>query len=296
MRIEWQVRTPLACGSPARVHGNLRPRLGGLPKNSPDTLRQAHGEWKSIGDTKTGPLRGADPERIGAGVSPEAPEWSAMHLERRDDVFVLTLDDGDNRLHRRFLDDMNRALDEVERSEGPAALVTTGQGKFYSNGLDLDWLGGQSAADSGRFLDDLDRLFARVLTFPAATAAAINGHAFAAGLMLALAHDFRVMRADRGYACLPEIDLGVPLRPGMTATIQARLPQRIAHEAIVTGRRYGGADAEQRGIVDAAVAEADVLSRAIAMVAPLAGKDRATMSALKRGLYVQALGILERPR
>jgi enoyl-CoA hydratase/carnithine racemase len=219
-----------------------------------------------------------------------------MHLERREDVFVLALDDGDNRFHRRFLDDMNRALDEVERSEGAAALVSTGQGKFYSNGLDLDWLGAQSAADAERFLDDLDRLFARVLTFPTATAAAINGHAFAAGLMLALAHDFRVMRADRGYACLPEIDLGIPLRPGMTATIQARLPQRIAHEAIVTGRRYGGADAEQRGIVDAAVPEADVLQHAIAMVAPLAGKDRATMRALKRGLYVQALEILERAR
>jgi enoyl-CoA hydratase/carnithine racemase len=219
-----------------------------------------------------------------------------MHLERRENVFVLTLDDGDNRFHRRFLDDMNRALDEVERSEGPAALVTTGQGKFYSNGLDLDWLGGQSATDSGRFLDDVDRLFARVLTFPTATAAAINGHAFAAGLMLALAHDFRVMRADRGYVCLPEIDLGVPLRPGMTATIQARLPERIAHEAIVTGRRYGGTDAEQRGIVDAAVPEADVLGHAIAMVAPLAGKDRATMSTLKRGLYVQALEILEGAR
>jgi len=217
-----------------------------------------------------------------------------MRLDRQDDIFVLTLDDGENRFNSRFLDDVNRALDEVETSEGPAALVTTGQGKFYSNGLDLEWLGGQRPIDSGRFLDGVDRLFARMLVFPTATAAAINGHGFAAGLMLALAHDFRVMRADRGYVCLPEIDLGVPLRPGMTATIQARLPHRVAHEAIVTGRRYGGTDAEQRGIVDAAVPEAEVLERAMAMVRPLAGKDRATMTALKRGLYVPALEILEK--
>jgi enoyl-CoA hydratase/carnithine racemase len=216
-----------------------------------------------------------------------------MRLDRQDDVFVLTLDDGENRFNDRFLDDVNRALDDVETSEGPAALVTTGQGKFYSNGLDLEWLGGQSPADSGRFLDGVDRLFARMLVFPMTTAAAINGHGFAAGLMLALAHDFRVMRADRGYVCLPEIDLGVPLRPGMTATIQARLPQRVAHEAIVTGRRYGGLNAEQRGIVDAAVPEVEVLERAMAMVRPLAGKDRATMAALKRGLYVETLRILE---
>ena len=48
------------------------------------------------------------------------------------------------------------------------------------------------------------RLFARVLAFPRITVAAINGHAFAGGGMLALAHDFRVMRSDRGYFCLPE--------------------------------------------------------------------------------------------
>lgn len=215
-----------------------------------------------------------------------------MHLERQDDVFVLTMDDGDNRVHQRFLDEVNRALDEVEASGGAAALVTTGQGKFYSNGLDLEWLGTKSPEEGGRFLDGLDRLFARVLTFPTATVAAINGHAFAAGLMFALAHDFRVMRADRGYLCLPEIDLGVPLRPGMMATIQARLSRRVVHEAVVTGRRYGGADAEQRGIVDALALEAEVVRRAVDMARPLAGKDRATMAALKRGLYVQALRIL----
>lgn len=38
--------------------------------------------------------------------------------------------------------------------------------------------------------------------------------------MFAFAHDFRIMRSDRGYLCLPEIDLGMPLTPGMTAVIQ----------------------------------------------------------------------------
>ena len=36
-----------------------------------------------------------------------------------------------------LLDSLDAALDEVEASEGPAALVTTGAGRFYSNGLDL---------------------------------------------------------------------------------------------------------------------------------------------------------------
>jgi enoyl-CoA hydratase/carnithine racemase len=120
----------------------------------------------------------------------------------------------------------------------------------------------------------------------------MNGHAFAGGLMMALAHDHRVMRADRGYCCLPEIDIGLPLHPGMTAVIQSRLPRQSAHEAIVSGRRYGGEDALAAGIVQEVGAEDEVLDRAIARVAPYAGKSRATMTALKAGLYPHVLRAL----
>ena len=92
--------------------------------------------------------------------------------------------------------------------------------------------------------------------------------------MLALAHDFRVMRSDRGYFCLPESDLRLPLQPGMTALIRARLPAQTAHEAIVTGRRYGAAEALASGIVDRAVAESEVLPAAIALAQELARQGR----------------------
>ena len=127
---------------------------------------------------------------------------------------------------------MARRADEVEGSEGTAALVTTGTGKFYSNGLDLDWMGAQPPEDvlsTGAMVSDVIKLLGRVLAFPMYTVAAINGHAFAAGAMLALAHDTRVMRTDRGYVCLPEVDLGMPLAPGMTAIITARLSAQVAH-------------------------------------------------------------------
>ena len=88
-------------------------------------------------------------------------------------------------------------LDELEPIEGPFALVTTGAGKFYSNGLDLDWVLGEGATDAA-FLSDVERLLLRILDLPAITVAAVNGHAFAAGAMLATAHDVVIMREDRG--------------------------------------------------------------------------------------------------
>lgn len=218
---------------------------------------------------------------------------SHIDLRREGDVFVLRMHDGENRFSPALLREFDAALDEVERRAGPAALVTTGEGKFYSNGLALDALAGKGADEIRAYLRSVHALFARVLAFPRATVAALNGHAFAGGLMLALAHDQRVMRADRGYACLPEIDLRLALQPGMTAIIAARLPAQTAHEAITTARRYGGADACAAGIADEAVADTAVLARAIERAAALAGKDPATLAALKRGLYAETLRLLE---
>jgi outer membrane protein OmpA-like peptidoglycan-associated protein len=119
----------------------------------------------------------------------------------------------------------------------------------------------------------------------------VNGHAFAGGAMLALAHDFRVMRTERGYFCLPEVDLatGQPLTPGLYALLDARLDRATLHEALVTGRRYPATEAAARGLVHEALPETALLPRAVAMARELATKDRATLAALKRGLFDAAL-------
>jgi enoyl-CoA hydratase/carnithine racemase len=214
-----------------------------------------------------------------------------IDLRREGDVHVLRFDDGENRFGLKFLDELDRALDEVTAGTGPRALVTTGTGKFYSNGLDLDWVT-QNPGEWGPYLDRVHGLFARLLTLPMPTVAAFNGHAFAAGAMLGLSHDYRVMRADRGYFCLPEVDLGMPFTPGMCALIQARLPKVVAHEAMVTGRRYGGEDAASVGIVHEAATEADVLPTAISLAAPLAGKDGATIAKIRTNMYGPVLEAL----
>lgn len=217
-----------------------------------------------------------------------------IDLRREGSVFVLTMQSGENRFNRPFLDELNRALDEVERSAGPAALVTTGGAeKFYSNGLDLAWLSGDGQSEGGTFIADAIRFLARVLAFPMPTVAAINGHAFAAGAMLALAHDFRLMRADRGFFCLPEIDIGLPLAPGMTALIKTRLSGSVLRDAVLTGARIGGEEAAARAIVDEAAPAGEVLPRAVHRAAALAEKNREIYGALKRGLYADALAVME---
>lgn len=216
-----------------------------------------------------------------------------IDLTREGDVFLLRFDVPENRFRPDNLTAWNAALDEVEAAGNPAALVTTGTGKFYSNGLDLEWLMGQTdEAVREAYIPDVLALMARVLTFPTITVAAMNGHAFGAGAQLSLAHDYRVMRAERGYWCMPEIDMNAPLHPGMTAIIQARLPHQTAHELIVTGTRYTAEAALARKIVDHAVPESEVLPKAIEIAAALASKAAPAMRALKTGMYPRALEAL----
>ena len=214
-----------------------------------------------------------------------------FELEKQDEVLVLRMDAGENRFNPDAIRRWNEILDEVEAAPGNKALVTTGTGKFYSNGLDLEYM--QSGeVDPGAYIGSVLAIMARVLTFPANTVAAMNGHAFGAGAQIALAHDYRVMREDRGYFCMPEIDLGMPLHPGMTALIQARLPIQTAHEVIVTGTRYSGPLALERRIVDRVAGEAEVLSSATEWAASLAAKAAPVMSRLKAEMYPQVLAAL----
>ncbi len=139
---------------------------------------------------------------------------------------------------------------------------------------------------------DVHAVLARLLALPVPTVAAVQGHAFAGGAMLALAHDFRVMRADRGFFCLPEVDINIPFTRGMSGLIQGKLTPRTAHEAMTTGRRYGGTDALAEGIVDAVAHEDDVLSSAIELARPLAGKAGPTLGIIKSRMYPVALDAL----
>ncbi|KQS65832.1 enoyl-CoA hydratase-related protein [Modestobacter sp. Leaf380] len=215
-------------------------------------------------------------------------------LDRHDDVFVLDLGDTENRFHPDWLTAVHAALDEVEAAEGPRALVTAATGKFFSNGLDLDWLGAHRDQYE-TYLADVQVLLARCLSLPLVTVAALQGHVFAAGAMLSLAHDTRVMRADRGFWCLPEADIGLPFTVGMSALIQARLAPQTAHESMTTARRYGGEDARAAGIVEHAVAEDAVRDTAVELAAALTGKAGPTLGTIKARMYAPVLDALRGP-
>ena len=126
-------------------------------------------------------------------------------------------------------------MDILETRFPPGVVLTTsGIQKFYSNGLDLD----HASFTPGFFPDSLYALWRRVLTYPMPTIALINGHAFAGALMLAMMHDYRIMNPHRGYLCLNEVELGVPLRPPMTSVFRQKVSPQTYRRMVLEAARF----------------------------------------------------------
>lgn len=215
-------------------------------------------------------------------------------LQRHDDVYVLDLGEGENRFTREWMASVTEALDEVDAADGPRALVTLGTGKIWSNGLDLDWLVA-NLDQAVEYTHQVQRLFARTLSTQCPTIAVLQGHTFAAGALLALAHDVRIMRVDRGYFCLPEVDINIPFSPGMSALIQGRLSHTTAHEAMTTGRRYGGTEALGAGIVSEALPLDDLVPFATSWARSQASKAGPTLRTIRTTMYRDVIDLLRLP-
>lgn len=219
-----------------------------------------------------------------------------MELTRHGDVFVLHMDDGENRFNPSSVAEIGSMLDAVIATqaggESPCALVTTGTGKFFSNGIDLDWMLGGDVDDPMAFVSDMLQMWARVMSLPIPTIAAVNGHAFAGGAMFSLAHDHVLMRRDRGYWCVNEVLLRMRLTPGMQAMLSGRLTAPTARRAILTAYRFDGSAALAAGIADALHDEDSLLPQAIELAQSLAPTAHPILGVLKEDLYATILAAL----
>jgi len=199
----------------------------------------------------------------------------------------------EHRLNPQLLQELNEALDAAER-DGAQSLVVIGEGRFFSNGMDLQYISSHigEAADLQRKAEET---LARILTLGVPTVAALNGHLTAAGAMLALAFDVRVMARDsQGLFFVPGVDIGLIYSRGMTELLKAKLPQHMWNPAICFAQRYQCQELLLHGVVNIAPDTGDdLLDRAMDEARELRskGKDekqRATLHGIKRNLYREA--------
>jgi enoyl-CoA hydratase len=217
-----------------------------------------------------------------------------VEIEKISSVRVIRMNNqGENRFNGPFVEALNHALDEIEAEPGARSVVFVGaHEKYFSNGLDLNWLLTQPAEGWADFLVSFDRLLHRAFTYKKPTVAAMNGHCFAGGLFLAFCCDWRVMREDRGWLCIPEVDLGLDLPPGNVALISYVLGTRKTDILALTAGRLTAKEALEIGMVDEVAKKDEVLDRAIEQARKLSAKNPQNYATIKKSLRAAPARVL----
>ncbi|CAK9165453.1 unnamed protein product [Ilex paraguariensis] len=222
-------------------------------------------------------------------------------LEKRGNIFYLTLTgDDEHRLNPTLISSIRSALAEAGSQSVPGSvLITTAQGKFFSNGFDLKWAQ-KAGSDSMARLEHMVELFkpvvADLISLPMPTIAAVTGHAAAAGFILAMSHDYVLMRRDRGVMYMSELDIGMTLPDYFTALIRSKIGSDSARRGLVLrAAKIKAEEAVEMGIVDSAHDNGEEAVEAAVRLGEQLSKrkwDGAVYGELRKSLHPETCGVL----
>ena len=224
---------------------------------------------------------------------------SVIEWKKVETVGVITMNNGENRHNPDFIRTILTAFDEIEADPGISSVViASSDPKNWSQGIDLVWMTDAMAKNDlpaiREFMYGLNRIFKRILLYPMPVIAAINGHAFGDGTIMACACDFRFMKADRGFFCFPEIDINIPFLPGMMAIVRKAMPGYKFQELVLSGKRAGAADLEAGHVIVKACENEEALMREALAFAKTFNKKRPIFGEMKKRMHGSIIEIMEK--
>ncbi len=224
---------------------------------------------------------------------------SILNWKKEGTAAVITMTNGENRHNPDFVKAMLDAFDEIEADETiSSAIIISSDPKNWSQGIDLQWITTAYANKDRQSIKDfmygLNKIYKRILLYPMPVIAAINGHAFGAGSILACACDFRFMKADRGFFCFPEIDVSIPFLPGMQAIIKKAFPYYKLEEAVFTGKRIGAAELETHHVIFKACDNEEALLKETLAFAGTFNKKRPVYGEMKKRFNKEIIAAIEK--
>lgn len=188
-----------------------------------------------------------------------------------DGIAVVTLANPPaNVLTRPMLEDLHAALDVIE-DDGVRAVILTGQGGTFSDGVDIQTILACDAHEIIELARMGHRMLNRIEAAQKPVIAAVDGHCLGGGLEIALACHLR-LASSRARLALPEISLG--LVPGLGGT--QRLPNLVgrarAYEMVLTGKPVRALQAAAMGLLNAVVPTERLMPEAHRLARRIAAK------------------------
>ena len=190
-------------------------------------------------------------------------------IERRSRVAVVTMTTNPvNAQNRAFFADLHDAFDRLERDHPDSPVVLTGAGTRFSAGLDLGehfpLFAGDPAAVASWFRD-YRATNMRLFTYPRPTVAAVNGHAFAGGLITAAVCDHRIAVADGARFGLNEVPIGIPMPAVYVRMLAYAWGEPVAARACLLGEIFSAEQAHALGMVHELTPAEELLDRSVAV-------------------------------
>lgn len=224
---------------------------------------------------------------------------SVITWEKAETVGIITMTNGENRHNPEFVRALLDAFDALEGDpEIASIIITSSDPKNWSQGIDLQWISGAVTGNRLQevrdFMYGLNQIFKRILLYPMPVIAAINGHAFGDGSIMACACDFRFMKSDRGYFCFPEIDISIPFLPGMMAIVRKAVPTHKLEELVFSGKRAVAVELEAAHVIVKACDNAEILMQEATAFAKGFNKKRVIFGEMKKRMHKGIVEIIEK--
>jgi len=212
--------------------------------------------------------------------------------ETRGDVAIVRIDRPPaNALDLELLAAGRQAAASL-RDADPAAVVIVGRDGFFSAGVDLKAVPQLDDAGQRAMVEGINRIFLDWYSFPRPVVCAVNGHAIAGGMILALCGDYRVCARGDGKFGLTEVKVGVGYPAVAMAIVRAELTPESARVLALGGELIGPEAAREVRLVDELRDADDVLDRAIEVATDYAALPREAYARVKdqlRGGTIRAM-------
>ena len=213
-----------------------------------------------------------------------------IQSEARDGIVLLRFDRPPaNAIELEAATALETTLARLEADADVRAIVLTGQGAFFSAGLDLKVVPTYGATEQRAMIAGINRMIGRLYGLALPVVAAVNGHAIAGGLVVALACDYRVGSRGAYRLGLTETRVAIPYPAGPMAVVQAELAPAVARRWVLLARNADPQDAFADGVLDELQPADALLPRALALAGELAMLPRAAYGRIKRQLRGPAL-------
>ncbi|CAI2370346.1 unnamed protein product [Moneuplotes crassus] len=197
-----------------------------------------------------------------------------VNLVESGKINVLVLNNLDNRFNVEFCENILSQLDKLEEEkdlQGQVLVTVSTHPKIFSNGVDFENLNTKEEVD--RVLRLMFDILRRIIILPIPSIACIHGHAFAGGLFFALAHSFRVMNFDRGWACLNELSNGIIIPEPLLKIGEEKLGLENFWEVCATGSRYTATQALKLKIASSAYEKEEILHKTYELAKRISKKN-----------------------